>query len=444
MPTPEATYHFPRRFLWGTATSSHQVEGNNTNNNWYAWEQQPGRILQGHRSGLACDWWGGRWREDFDRAAESGQNTHRLSLEWSRIQPSPDRWDESALDHYRQMLQGLHERGLTPMVTLHHFSDPLWLAEKGSWERADMVEKFAAYVEKAVESLREYVNLWVTINEPNVYAISGYVQGLFPPGRRNLDVALRVMANMVRGHAAAYRVIHRLQPEAQVGIANHYRDFVPARPWFPLDRWVTNLLYASTNDAFQDALVGGKFSAAMRRQRIPEAANTFDFVGVNYYTRELVAFDLGAGSELFSRRYFHPEAERSPTGFLAHQPAGFFRTLKRARLYGKPIYVTENGVEDFEDRLRPRYLAEHIHQLWRAVNFNWQIKGYFHWSLVDNFEWERGWTQRFGLWELEVETQVRRKRKSADFFQEICLENGLSSAMVQQYSPQSFEKLFPV
>ena len=130
----QATFHFPRGFLWGTATAAHQVEGNNTNNNWWAWEQQAGHILQGHKSGLACDWWGGRWREDLDRAAEGGQNAHRLSIEWSRVQPAPNRWDEDALDRYRQMLRGLRESGHDAMVTLHHFTDPLWLEEQGGWE----------------------------------------------------------------------------------------------------------------------------------------------------------------------------------------------------------------------------------------------------------------------------------------------------------------------
>ena len=150
---PSASFHFPKGFLWGTATSSHQVEGGNTNNNWWAWEQQEGRILKGHKSGLACDWWGGRWREDFDRAAETGQNAHRLSVEWSRIQPTPDTWDEEALEKYRAMLRGLKERGIMPMVTLHHFSDPLWVAEKGAWETEAVVPWFERFVRKTVDAL---------------------------------------------------------------------------------------------------------------------------------------------------------------------------------------------------------------------------------------------------------------------------------------------------
>jgi beta-glucosidase len=147
---PSATYHFPAGFLWGAATAAHQVEGSNTNNNWSDWEKQPGRIKNGDKAGLAADWWGGRWKEDFDRAAAAGQNAHRLSIEWSRIQPTPTHWSEDVLDYYRQMVRGLVDRGLTPFLTLHHFSDPLWLAEKGGWENPETPGLFADFTRKAV------------------------------------------------------------------------------------------------------------------------------------------------------------------------------------------------------------------------------------------------------------------------------------------------------
>ena len=175
--------------MWGTATAAHQVEGHNTLNDWSAWEQA-GHILDGTKAGAACDWWSGRWREDFDRAAESGQNTHRFSVEWSRIQPAPDRWDEGALDHYRQMVRGLVERGLTPMLTLHHFTNPTWLEEMGGWQHDGAPQYFQAFVQRVVEATHEYVPLWCTINEPNVLAASSYLLGTFPPGRNSLPGAL--------------------------------------------------------------------------------------------------------------------------------------------------------------------------------------------------------------------------------------------------------------
>jgi len=439
----QASYHFPRGFLWGTATAAHQVEGNNTNNNWYRWEQD------GHtngQAGLACDWWGGRWKEDFDRAAEGGQNAHRFSVEWSRIQPTPDTWDEDALEHYRSMLRGLHERGITPMVTLHHFTDPLWLYDMCGWEHDDVVPLFEKYVRKVVDALKEYCSYWVTINEPNVYALSGYVAGDFPACNKGLNVAMKVLANMVRGHAAAYRAIHEIQKEARVGFAHHHRPMVPRNSWSPLDRLMRNIRYEGLNMAFPSALSTGVMKTPVARVQIPEAKGTQDFLGLNYYSVDTVRFHIGKPGELFTHSEYPADADMSDTNFLANIPEGLFDTIKWGmRLFPNlPILITENGVEDADDHMRPRYLAQHIHQMWRAVNFNWPVKGYFHWSLVDNFEWERGWTQRFGLWGLDVETQKRIKRPSADFYAEICKENGLTSEMVTKYCPEVFDKLFPV
>jgi beta-glucosidase len=440
---PEAIFQFPRGFLWGTATSSHQVEGNNTNNNWSRWENEPGRIIEGQKAGLACDWWGGRWKEDFERARDSGQNAHRFSVEWSRIQPAADRWDDEALGRYLEMVRWLVHNHMTPMVTLHHFSDPLWLVEMGGWENDETPALFARYARRVVSTLREYVNLWITVNEPNVYILSGWIAGEFPPGKHDLGLAVKVAVNLIKGHAAAYKVIHELQPEAQVGIATNYRSFAPAHPWFPLDHLPTNIQNQVYNKAINDCLINGKLDLVLKKVSIPEAAHTQDFIGLNYYSRDLVSFDLLKPGEFFGKRYYPKDAELSSTGFIANVPAGMWDGLKWAHSYALPVIITENGVEDHTDTLRPQYTIQHLYQVWRAANFNWRIKGYFHWSLVDNFEWERGWTQRFGLWGLDVESQHRIRRKSVDVYETICRENGISSQMVAKYTPEIFDKLFP-
>ncbi|HEY5156736.1 MAG TPA: family 1 glycosylhydrolase [Anaerolineales bacterium] len=439
---PSATFHFPKGFLWGTATASHQVEGRNTNNNWYIWEQE-GHTT--HKSGNASDWWGGRWKEDFDRAAETSQNAHRLSVEWSRIQPAPDRWDEDALERYRSMLRGLRDRGITPMVTLHHFTDPLWLGVLGGWETQAVVPLFEKYARKVVGALKEYCTLWCTINEPNVYALEGYLRGNFPPGKSDLKLSLVVQSNMARAHAAAYRLIHELQPESRVGYALHFRPQESFRPWFPLDRLMRNIKFEAINMAFPSAISTGIMRSPVGRIQVPEVKGTQDFMGLNYYSVDTVAFDLRIPQELFSHSFFPEGSDLADAGMNSNTPEGFFWAIKWAvRTYpALPIIITENGIEDITDRIRPRYLAEHVHAMWRAVNFNWPVKGYFHWSLVDNFEWERGWTQRFGLWAIDIETQKRTRRPSADLYAAICKENGLSSAMVEKYCPEVFEKLFP-
>jgi beta-glucosidase len=418
------------------------VEGRNDNNTWSAWEQEEGRILNGDQAGLACDWWSGRWREDFDRAQASSQNAHRLSIEWSRIQPAPDRWDEDALDRYREMLIGLQERKIIPMVTLHHFSEPLWVAEMGGWENEAIIDLFAAFVHKAVDALMPYCQLWVTINEPNVFAFSAYVEGVFPPGKKDVKSALRVLRHMVLAHARAYHVIHDLQPEARVGTAINYRGFKPASS-LPGDRWMGKLYQRLFNDLFPRALQKGEFNAVFSKEKMPQAAGTQDFLGLNYYTSDHIRLNLLAPGQFFTRRFFPPDALLSESGSIAHDPAGMVECVKWGHQFGVPLIITENGVDDGDDTLRPQYLLEHVHALWQVINDNYPVEGYFHWTLVDNFEWERGWTERFGLWGLDRETQARVRRPSADLYAEICRTNGISSEMVANYAPGALPKLFP-
>jgi beta-glucosidase len=436
---PQATFPFPNGFLWGTATAAQQVEGSNTNNIWSYWESLPGKIKEGGKAGLACDWWGGRWKEDFDRAAETGQNSHRFSVEWSRIQPLPDKWDEYALDHYLSMLRGLKERGMTPLVTLHHFSEPLWFFEQGGWENPKSPELFAAFCRKTVSVLKDYANLWITFNEPNVHAYLGYINGLFPPGKKSFKATFTVVLNMLKAHALAYAAIHDVQKEARAGMAHHIRRLTPYRSWLPTDIAAAKFLSHNLNYVFPDALATGKVSFALYRTRLPQLIGTQDFIGINYYTWELIQFAL-APKDLFFKHHFPSGAHPSASGMIANVPQGFYLTLDWARRFGLPILVTENGIDDEKDDLRREYMVEHIHQMWRAMNSNWGIKGYFHWTLVDNFEWERGWTQKFGLWALDPQTQQRTRRPSADLYAAICKENALSYAMVEKFAPQSLAR----
>ncbi|MFN2146424.1 MAG: glycoside hydrolase family 1 protein [Anaerolineales bacterium] len=441
---PEAEYTFPKGFLWGTATSAYQVEGNSKNHQWHLWEQEPGRIAEGQVNGLACDWWGGRWREDFDRAKEGHHNAIRISVEWSRIQPERDRWDEDALDHYIEMLRGLNDCSIFPMVNFHHFTDPLWLVEMGGWEHEETPALFAEYVEKVTEALKSYVTTWLTSNEPNVPAILGYLTGEFPPGVQDLNRSIDVMTNFARGHVLAYQKIKTLQPEARVGYAHAYRGFTPKNRRNPLHKWSTMLHHQMMNEFFPSMFTHGKARIGTQTIEIPEAKGTQDFFGLNYYTSDEVAFKLSAGPKnFFSETRFPEDAPLSPNGMIASTPHDFYDAIEWSLKWGVPIIITENGTEDAEDSFRREYLAAHLHQLWRAVNFNYPIKGYFVWTLVDNFEWNHGWTRRFGLWELDTETQLRKKRPSADFYAEIVEKNALTSKMVREYAPGVFEDLFP-
>jgi beta-glucosidase len=439
----QAAYTFPSSFLWGTATAGHQVEGGDELSDWYTWEQMPGRILSGHVSGGACEWWDGRWVEDFDRAARAHQNAHRLSVEWSRIEPSLAVWDDSAIDQYRTMIDGARKRGLEPMVTLNHFTLPQWLAERGSWTCEESVLWFERYVRKVVSELKDLVKIWITINEPNVLIYGGYVSNEFPPGLKDIRSVAPVLRNLLRAHSAAYHAIHELDAQAQVGIAHHYRGFMPRNPASIGDRWLVRFKNRNFNELFPQALINGHPHFLIWQDDIPQARGTQDFFGLNYYTTEEVAMDWRNPLNSLKPGGYSQDADLSPSGFLANSPQGFWQALKWAHQYQLPIYVTENGTEDPDDGFRRNYLAQHLHKLWKAVNFNWRIKGYFHWTLVDNFEWERGWTQQWGLWELDEQTQTRKKRPSADFFSEICRTNQLSSEMVLRYAEQVFDDLFP-
>ena len=440
---PSATFHFPKGFLWGTATSAYQVEGNNSNSNWSVWEKTPGKIFENQSSDLACDWWSGRWKEDLERIKSTHQNAHRLSVEWSRIQPAKDRWDEHALEYYRKILMGFREKNITPIVTLHHFSEPIWVSELGSWESEAIVELFTLYVTKVVEALKEYCNYWIPINEPNVLIHQGYIEGNFPPGVSSLQSAYTVLVNLIKAHSSAYFSIKRIQPISRIGTAINYRAFWPKNDFNPFDIWMSKFLHHQYNDSFLDAITNGKLSFAFKIEKLTKAAKSFDFLGLNYYSGDEVQFSPFKLKGFFHERSYPQLSEISENGFIANVPNGFEKAIKWAEKYEKPIIITENGIEDSKDQLRPQYLIEHIHKMWRAVNLNMPIKGYFHWTLVDNFEWERGWSQRFGLWRLNNSDQSRVRTKSVDLYSVICQTNSLSDDMVNKFAPQIFSKIFP-
>lgn len=439
---PQATFHFPADFKWGVATAAHQVEGNNTNNNWWAWEQQEGRIKEAHKSGLACDWWENA-EADFDRAAEMGLGALRLSVEWSRVEPRPGEFDDSALERYNQILQGLRERNIEPMVTLHHFTDPRWLADQGGWENPETIPLFARFAHRVVETLGQYCDLWCTINEPNVYGYMGYLESVFPPGKSDLQTAMRVIRNLLAGHAAAYREIHALQSHARVGLAHNMRTLDPANPRSPLDRRVARMADGVYNQAILTALTRGRWMLPLGFGLAWKLRNTLDWIGLNYYTRDLVAFDHTQRQTLFSRRLHADDAELLDGGYGEFYHRGMFRCLQRLARLNLPIYVTENGIPDDDDDQRPRYLLTHLHQMWHAIQLCYPVMGYYHWTLVDSFEWAEGWTLRFGLIALNPETQARTVRRSAVLYAEIVRTNGITPQIIDTYAPELRAELLP-
>jgi beta-glucosidase len=439
----------PEGFLWGVATAAHQNEGGNTGNQWSAWEQQPGRIYAGQRSGRATNWWDLETAAaDFDRVAELGLNSLRLSVEWSRIEPEPGTFDRDALARYGEMIGLLRERGLQPMVTLHHFTDPLWLAALGGWENPTVEDLFVRFVTRVVEALGDTVTLWCTINEPTVYAIEGFLDGYFPPGVKSLRRTLGVLRRMLMAHGRAYRTIHRLQNNARVGLAHHYRVFVPAEPTSALDCRAAAWLNQAANRSVLEAVTRGRLTPLVGYgQQITHLIDSCDYIGLNYYSPARVAFDPTQPRWLFTRQSLDPNAEASdktPLGVPYSQidPHGLFVALKQVAAYGKPIYITENGLPDADDDQRPRFIATHLAEAWRALKEGVDLRGYYHWTLVDNFEWEAGWSLKFGLYELDEQTEERTPRVSAAVYGRIAQSNGVPKAVLERVAPQAVAAYF--
>lgn len=438
--SPKPVHIFPADFVWGVATSAHQVEGENFNNQWTAWEQQ-GRIKSGDHVGLACDWWHNA-EQDFDRARALGVNALRLSLEWSKIEREKDRWDGTAIQRYRQMLQALRDRGMRPFITLHHFTNPLWFEARGGFAAPESIKLFERFARRVVESLGDLCHDWATFNEPNVYVSLGYFLGEFPPGRRGrfLQVA-RVTRNICLAHAAAYRAIHALQPQANVGWAQHIVVFKPQRRDSAIDRWLSAFVDRRFNDNFAESVLTGRAPFPLNKfgQTLDEVKDTYDYIGINYYSRLRAGLAWDKPQNLFFQITVPPHKPQGDSGievpYGEAYPKGLRRAARRFAAFNKPIYILENGVPDREDRIRPWLMKSAAKQMRKLLADGVDLRGYFHWSLTDNFEWNEGWHLRFGLIELDPETQERRPRPSAEVYAEIIRESRNGAAHQVEENP---------
>lgn len=439
---PSDILRFPPDFRWGAATAAHQVEGQLTND-WSQWERLPGKVTDGSDSSRTCQWWSGRYLEDFDLAQWMGQNALRLSIEWSRIEPEEGEWDSTAIARYREMFGALRERGIEPMVTLFHFTSPLWLASRGGWENQATVRYFERFATKAVEAFGDLVHVWCTINEPNVYATYSYLLGIWPPQKGSFLRTIRVLRHQLLAHAFAYRAIHHLQPGARVGLAQHLRVFDPFQPDSALDRWAAALQDRMFNQLVLGFPSEGVLSFPLGcNTQVPEAVDSQDYIGLNYYSRDMVTFDIKQPGLLFTRRFPTPGAEFSMEGWGEIYPEGLYRLLKQLESYGKPIYVTETGVPDNDDSKRPRFLLTHLAAVHRALREGVPVKGFYFWSLVDNFEWAEGFSARFGLIGLDLATGQRTVKRSAKLYGEICRAGAITVDMVERYAPEVKEQIF--
>lgn len=384
-------FRFPDGFLWGAASSSMQVEGGIENTDW----AQAGREGKVPVCGRACDHYR-RFAEDFDLAKNLNHNAHRFSIEWARIEPEEGMFNEKEIEHYREVLRALKVRGLEPMITLWHFSLPLWFSSRGGFLHPEAPEIFARYCAFVVEKLGMEAVLWNPINEPEIYANNGYVRGIWPPFfTRSFRKALRIGRALARAHMLAYTRMREANSAIRIGV-NKDNIFYEAN-WNPINKvcrffidWLWNYWFLNKTRGY------------------------YDFIGLNHY------FHVKLGMSKQERE----RALRNDMGWELH-PESLYQTLLGLRSYGVPVYVTENGIPDRVDEKRAGFILQALFQVQKALKAGVDVRGYFYWSLTDNYELAHGFTQRFGLIEITYETQKRTVRPSALVYADICKNNAL-------------------
>ncbi len=351
-----------------------------------------------------------------------GVRSYRFSLEWSKIEPEPGRIDREAVAHYHEVIDALRSAGMRPMVTLHHFTHPLWFEDLGAFERAANIEHFVAFGERMFREYADGVDLWCTINEPGVCVTMGYVLGRFPPGRADPATAATVLRNMLVAHARVYRRLKALPKGegAEIGLVKNVLQFDPYRRWHPLDWLVARLLDAAYNRSILGFLEDGEFrmyvpGRVRRVESYPDGQGATDFIGLNYYSHTYIKTRFDPRWPLERMLRADDVITDMPYPIYAE---GLYRALRRVSRLGKPIIVTENGIADARDDRRETFIRRYLYALSVAHREGVDVRGYYYWSLLDNFEWAEGFDMRFGLYAVDFATQERRLRAGSRAFVE--------------------------
>jgi beta-glucosidase len=401
---------FPKKFLWGAATSAHQVEGG-THNQWSVWELENAKSLaaqseyhfgeldswplnaaeaknpDSYVSGKGADHYN-LYEQDFDLLKKLNMNAFRFSVEWSRIEPQEGAWNIEAVEHYKQYVSELNRRGIEPIVTLFHFTLPTWFAAMGGFEKKKNVQYFVRFAEKIVKELGSSVKLIITVNEPEVYAYESYMQGYWPPNVTNKLACRRVLNNLAYAHNQVATVIHGMGRRYRVSIAKN-SSYVYAGDDSLLSRKYADFLQYVKDDYF-----------------LRKVVKTCDFLGVNYYFSD----------RAYGYRVHNPDEKLSDLGWDL-SPANVQHTLERLHeKYHLPIIITENGLADREDENRQWWITQTLIGMQKAIDNGVALEGYLHWSLLDNFEWDKGRWPRFGLAAVNYDTRERMLRPSALWF----------------------------
>ena len=398
-------FKFPKDFLCGAATSAHQVEGSN-HNDWTEWEKENAARLskknegkyppENFISGRACDHYS-RYEEDFDLAKKLGHNTHRFSIEWSRIEPEEGKFSELEIEHYRSVIRALRARGLEPFVTLWHWTMPTWFVEIGAFEKRANIEYFARFCQRIVKKFSGEVTFWITINEPEIYAGNSYLKGVWPPQNKNFISYIKVLTNLIKSHKNIYEIIKKYDSKAQIGITKNniyfeaYQNKIGNRILKKFIDWWLNFYFLNRIKKYQD------------------------FIGLNHYFHNRIKnfkFNQNENKKI------------SDMGWELY-PESIYYVLRSLKRYNQPIYITENGLADAEDKNREWFIKESLKNIHKAISEGVDVRGYLYWSLLDNFEWDKGFWPRFGLVEINYRTLERRIRPSAWEYKKIIEANSI-------------------
>jgi beta-glucosidase len=427
-------FRFKKEFMLGVSTSSTQIEGVNKNNTWYEWctkgDEAESKICHD-----ACDHWN-RVKQDTELLKDLHVQTYRMSLDWSRIETSPGEYSIDSIQHYRGEIQLLLESNIRPLVTLHHFSEPVWFQNSGGWLDARNSERFIDYAVFVVKALGDIVSDWVIFNEPNVYAIFGYLFGVFPPGIRSIKKTLQVATQLMQTHIRLYELIHsirnecKFEGETMVGTAIHFRVFDGLTF---LGKKTAAFVEYIFHDVFVDGISSGRLRPPLSYGKVKMKKGMYlDFLGVNYYTRNVVEFALDP-SLYFHKLIHDTDLDKSDLGWDIY-PEGIYRICKKYyRKCKLPIFITENGISDQYDNRRPLFIVQHLSTLAKAIDEGIPIERYYHWTLMDNYEWNEDESIKFGLYSCDLTSQERSARKSAELYAQLCRKHEFTEEMIAEF-----------
>ncbi len=413
---------FPEDFLFGTATAAHQIEGENRWNDWWYYEQI-GKLP--YKSGKTCNHWE-MYREDIELMKKLGYNAYRFSIEWSRVFPKENVICEKSLQKYQNIIDLLNENSIVPMATLHHFTLPKWFVDKGGFANKKNLKYWEEYIRVIRDNIHG-VSLFATFNEPMVYVSGGYLMGEMPPFIKNPFTAGKVEANILNAHAIAYEILK--SKNVSIGIVKNIPVFERKSDNLR-DEKAANRIHKLFNTNFLDAIWSGKLQTIIKKYSVIKSDS--DFIGVNYYNRVFVSSSINPFKFFFNIYYSLKDDRKTMMGWSVY-PEGIYTAIKIANSYKRPIYITENGIATKDDDWRIEFIIQHLQYIHKAIREGIDVRGYFYWSFMDNFEWDKGFRPRFGLINIDYDDFKRTPRKSAYLYGKIAKNKILEDTILEKY-----------